>query len=101
MVQVRAESIEFPDDERVSVAKGFEACRKSWTVVLLSRRVILIQQFLVDAGFDERVALRTVVAHQGSIRQERRYGAGVPGTGLAAGGSPPTWIRTPSRSSTW
>lgn len=40
-------------------------------------------------------------AHQGSIRQGRRYGAGVPATGLAGSGNAPTWIRTPRRSSTW
>jgi len=58
VVQVAAETIELPDDERVPVAEGLEACCESWPVVFISRRVILVQLLRVNAGLEECIALR-------------------------------------------
>ena len=53
-----AEPVEFPDDQRVAMAQGFQACGQLGSVILLPRGPVFVHGHRIDPGDDEGVALQ-------------------------------------------
>ncbi len=58
VVQVAAEPVELPDDERVPVPERFEAGGETGAVVVASGGVVVVEVVGVDAGGEQRVPLQ-------------------------------------------
>ena len=58
MAQVAPEAVEFPDDQGIILAQGFEAGLKAGTVVLLAGGPVLIQPRDLNTRRDQRVVLQ-------------------------------------------
>jgi hypothetical protein len=56
--QVPAQPVEFPYDQGVAVAQGFETGGQLWAIFLLSGGPVLIERVGGNAGGQERIALK-------------------------------------------
>jgi hypothetical protein len=57
VVQVAAEPVELPDDERVAIAERLQACGETGAVIGAARGVVVVEVRGVDAGREQSVAL--------------------------------------------
>jgi hypothetical protein len=58
VVEVAAEPVELPDDERVAVAQRLEAGGETGTIVAIPGGAVVVELDCVDAGGEQRIALQ-------------------------------------------